>query len=157
MAEPTDEQYSWRRLNPDSRYELFIDGSMDRWVRSTFASVPALVLAWAALPDVIFKADLFRLLILFAEGGVYTDSDTVCLRPIADWLGDYRHLGQGTQVEAVLAVAMDLSSYDAAWLASTSWPQNLVRCHHEHADLAGARAMDHVGQARVDGDARGRG
>ena len=82
VAQSTLAQQSWRAFNPDSRYELFTDASMDPWIRSTFASVPALVAAWDALPDVIFKTDLFRLLILFAEGGVYSDSDTICTRPI---------------------------------------------------------------------------
>ena len=86
----TSYQAGWRDKNPDSRYELFTDESMHAWVHAHFATVPALVVAWDALPDIvrrattvptlieqIIRSDLFRLMILFAEGGIYSDSDTV--------------------------------------------------------------------------------
>ena len=46
-------QTGWREKNPDSRYELFTDESMHAWVHAHFASVPALVMAWDALPDIV--------------------------------------------------------------------------------------------------------
>ncbi|KAK7678401.1 membrane-bound alpha-1,6- mannosyltransferase Initiation-specific [Cerrena zonata] len=38
------------------------------------------------MPHNILKADFFRYLILFARGGVYSDIDTVSLKPIDTWL-----------------------------------------------------------------------
>ena len=49
----TGYQAGWRDKNPDSRYELFTDDSMTAWVHAHFASVPALVVVWDALPDIV--------------------------------------------------------------------------------------------------------
>lgn len=38
------------------------------------------------LPNVGMKSDLLRYLILSAHGGVYTDLDTIALKPIHDWI-----------------------------------------------------------------------
>lgn len=40
------------------------------------------------MPKSILKADFFRYLILFARGGVYTDIDTVSLKPIDEWISN---------------------------------------------------------------------
>lgn len=51
---------------------------------------PALSQAYAALPIPILRYDLFRLVVLAARGGVYTDADTRLLRPFprAEWPAD---------------------------------------------------------------------
>lgn len=33
----------------------------------------------------VLKADLVRYLLVFTFGGVYTDTDTICLKPIRNW------------------------------------------------------------------------
>lgn len=38
------------------------------------------------MPNVGMKSDLLRYLLLSAEGGVYTDTDTIALQPIDDWV-----------------------------------------------------------------------
>jgi hypothetical protein len=56
---------------------------VDTFVRSTFP--PLVYDAFNALPRIVMKADMFRYLVLLAYGGVYSDTDTNCLKPISEW------------------------------------------------------------------------
>ncbi|GAV28863.1 hypothetical protein PMKS-002341 [Pichia membranifaciens] len=60
---------------------------IDEWIFQEFANVPAVIEAWKLMPKFILKADFFRYLVIFARGGVYSDMDTLCLKPIGepDW------------------------------------------------------------------------
>ncbi|KAF3760806.1 family 32 glycosyltransferase, partial [Cryphonectria parasitica EP155] len=41
-----------------------------------------------AIPRTVIRADFLRFLLLAVEGGVYSDSDTLMVRPLADWVPD---------------------------------------------------------------------
>ncbi|KAI9290796.1 hypothetical protein K502DRAFT_326560 [Neoconidiobolus thromboides FSU 785] len=41
--------------------------------------------AFKLLPRPVLKADYFRYIILYLYGGIYSDTDTICLRPIDTW------------------------------------------------------------------------
>ena len=60
-------------------------GAQD-FVEKHFAHRPEVIEAYKAIPNVGMKSDLLRYLILDVEGGVYTDTDTVALRPINSWV-----------------------------------------------------------------------
>ncbi|KAK4035118.1 hypothetical protein C8A01DRAFT_48621 [Parachaetomium inaequale] len=62
---------SWLAMNTDYTYTLV--GQKDEFVRTNFGSDPRI-------------SDLLRYLILSAAGGVYTDTDTVALKPIDEWV-----------------------------------------------------------------------
>ncbi|EAQ87837.1 hypothetical protein CHGG_04456 [Chaetomium globosum CBS 148.51] len=77
---------SWLAKNPDYTYTLVGQKGGDEFVRKHFGSNSRLVEAYEQMPNVGMKSDLLRYLILAAEGGVYTDTDTVALRPIDEWV-----------------------------------------------------------------------
>lgn len=86
---PTDYnkfQESWNDINPDYRHYLISDPQCHAMVIRLFEKIPDVVEAWNSMPKSILKADFFRYLILFARGGVYSDIDTVSLKPISLWL-----------------------------------------------------------------------
>lgn len=79
----SDEARGWidgcLRANPGYQHTLLTDDSADDFVTRTFsAERPDIVEAYLGLSVPIFKADLLRYLLLFAEGGVYTDLDVSC-------------------------------------------------------------------------------
>lgn len=62
------------------------DLSADAYVKEKFTHRPDIVEAFLALPFPILKADFLRYLLLFKEGGVYSDLDVSCNdTPIRDW------------------------------------------------------------------------
>lgn len=54
-------------------------------VRYLYATIPEVLEAYNAMPLPVLKADFFRYLILLARGGIYSDIDTMCLKPAPDW------------------------------------------------------------------------
>ncbi|KAK4148849.1 glycosyltransferase [Chaetomidium leptoderma] len=75
------------RNNTDYEVEFMTESSADRYVQRTFGpSDPGLVEIYLGLTVPILKADLLRYLLLFAEGGVYSDLDVSCEAPINEWI-----------------------------------------------------------------------
>ena len=103
---------SWLKLNQKHRYELITQQSSETIVRERFRHRADIQETFQDLQDPILRADLIRYLVLLAEGGVYSDLDTMCLIPIEDWLPpahrdkvglvigiEYDSLGQGRWVD----------------------------------------------------------
>lgn len=75
---------TWKNLNPEYEYRYmsdtqcleFVKNYFDKDIYQTFKSVPVPVM----------KADLWRLLVTYRFGGVYSDLDTICLKPIKTWM-----------------------------------------------------------------------
>lgn len=76
--------------NPAYHAEFMTDDSSDAWVNKTFSATrPDLVEDYLALSVPIFKADILRYLLLWAEGGIWFDLDVSCDGiPMDAWIPD---------------------------------------------------------------------
>ena len=73
--------------NPTYEHEFMTDLSSETYVKEKFAHRPDIVQAFLALPYPILKADFLRYLLLYNEGGIYSDLDVSCEdTPIRDWI-----------------------------------------------------------------------
>ena len=71
---------SWRAHNPGFSWRCFTEAAAGDYLDETF---PAPVLqAYQRVREIPQKADIFRLALLVAEGGIYADADDRCLRPL---------------------------------------------------------------------------
>ena len=77
---------TWIEQNPKHRYEMISDGSSESLIEQTFRQKPEIVRDFLAIQDPVLRADIFRYLVLYAHGGIYTDVDTVCLKPFDTWV-----------------------------------------------------------------------
>ncbi|CBY02465.1 hypothetical protein IAQ61_007053 [Plenodomus lingam] len=77
---------SWSTNHPTFVHEVITDNVAMFLIRHLYASVPEVLEAYDALPIPVLKADFFRYLILLARGGIYSDIDTISLKPAADWI-----------------------------------------------------------------------
>lgn len=77
---------SWSELHPGFVHEVVPDDTAFHLIRYLYASMPEIQEAYQALPLAVLKADFFRYLILLARGGIYSDIDTIALKPAIDWL-----------------------------------------------------------------------
>jgi alpha 1,6-mannosyltransferase len=77
---------SWTELNSDFVHEVITDDVASSLIQHLYASVPEIHEAYTALPRPVLKADFFRYLILLARGGIYSDIDTVALKPATQWI-----------------------------------------------------------------------
>lgn len=75
-------QPSWQRNNPDWEYVMYDDNDINLFVKTNF---PVYYSDFFCKYDkIILKVDIFRYLYLFKNGGVYSDMDSECLRPLND-------------------------------------------------------------------------
>jgi mannosyltransferase OCH1-like enzyme len=78
-----DAHQTWVDLNPEFSHFLHDDGEIEKYIEENWPS--DFLQFFHALPIGAMKADLWRYLILASEGGVYSDIDSLCLKPIREW------------------------------------------------------------------------
>lgn len=72
--------------NPGYAVEFMTDSTADAWVQKTFADRPDIVESYLALQIPIIKADWLRYLLLYSEGGMWSDLDVSCNSPVESWI-----------------------------------------------------------------------
>ncbi|CAE7026497.1 hypothetical protein CFE70_003773 [Pyrenophora teres f. teres 0-1] len=72
--------------NPSYTAHFMTDESSDGYVRTAFAFRPDIVSNYLALPVPIYKADFLRYLLLWDQGGIWSDLDVSCEVPIDSWV-----------------------------------------------------------------------
>jgi mannosyltransferase OCH1-like enzyme len=72
--------------NPDSYHMMWEDADIDEFVQLFYSHNNISTIFRTQLPLPIYKSDLFRYMVLQTFGGVYSDIDTVCLKPISSWI-----------------------------------------------------------------------
>ncbi|KAK4103939.1 glycosyltransferase family 32 protein [Parathielavia hyrcaniae] len=109
---------SWLALNTDYMYTLVSQKGGEELVSNHFSHDPRIIEAYHNMPNVGMKSDLMRYLLLEAEGGVYTDTDTVALQPINDWVpADLRD-------KVAVVVGFEFDKLDGPWWADINhWVQ----------------------------------
>lgn len=81
-------QNTWEQKNPGYKHFVIPDESCEEMINQLYAGVPDVADAYNSMPKSILKADFFRYLILYARGGVYSDIDTISVKPIETWLSN---------------------------------------------------------------------
>ncbi|CAE7138531.1 unnamed protein product [Rhizoctonia solani] len=85
----TDPQWNWQSSTwknvPGYTYLFFNDESADKWVREVFGGTE-IERVWDVFGPGIKRSDLLRYLLVMAEGGIYSDMDTLRLKDL-DWWG----------------------------------------------------------------------
>lgn len=76
---------TWREQNPEWEYHLWSGEDMDELVITHF---PEYLSTYKSFPYNVQRWDTIRYMILYIYGGVYTDLDTECFRPIDSLLKD---------------------------------------------------------------------
>jgi alpha 1,6-mannosyltransferase len=73
--------------NPTYQFEALTDDTDELYVKKYYASRPDIVEAYLAIPIPILKSDFLRWLILYNDGGVWSDLDVSCEEiPMQEWV-----------------------------------------------------------------------
>ena len=87
-----DTARTWPAKNPSYRYEVLTDQNDLAWVETHFGpdgyNRLDIVYIYRELTARIIKADLLRYLVMYVEGGVYTDIDVEAIRPVSKFIPD---------------------------------------------------------------------
>ena len=79
---------TWKRLNKTYKYKYLSDKDVEDFVFKYYGKDWHELLM--SVPLGVIKADIFRYLIIYKFGGVYTDIDTQCIMPIDTWIRGLR-------------------------------------------------------------------
>jgi alpha 1,6-mannosyltransferase len=101
---------SFKQLNPNHTYMFFDDKQAEEFVRQHMP--PDIIHAYEIMPIPVLKADYFRYIAIYILGGVYTDLDTECVRPIEKWTGN------STNVNFIVAVEADTPNFKPFFVRS---------------------------------------
>jgi alpha 1,6-mannosyltransferase len=74
---------SWRYKNQDYFHFVWNDTDIDLLVQHFY---PGEYKNFQKLPKPVHKADMFRYIVLNTLGGIYADVDTLCLKPVDQWV-----------------------------------------------------------------------
>ncbi|TPX36647.1 hypothetical protein SmJEL517_g01327 [Synchytrium microbalum] len=117
---------TWKVLNPNHVYKLWTDAEVEDFVYEFY---PHVIETWARLPRPVYKADLFRYLVLHKYGGTYADVDTECLKPIDVW-------NDGQKAAAIVGIEIDAFDENGSWrsiiprgLQFTQWTISSIPNH----------------------------
>jgi len=78
----------WKDTNPEYRYLYFDDDLVQQYIVNRGHHFPGLVESFSRVTSGAVKADMWRALALWAEGGVYADIDMVPRIPLQEFLQD---------------------------------------------------------------------
>eukprot|EP01091_Cochliopodium_minus_P010999 TRINITY_DN3043_c0_g1_i1.p1 TRINITY_DN3043_c0_g1~~TRINITY_DN3043_c0_g1_i1.p1 ORF type:complete len:502 (+),score=96.70 TRINITY_DN3043_c0_g1_i1:3-1508(+) len=79
----------WGELNPDFEVKYYNDQDRLEYLKKYFAHIPKLVNIYLDVPLKVMRADIFRYLVLYNEGGLYSDIDMYPNKPIKEWIKGY--------------------------------------------------------------------
>lgn len=87
---------TWIDWHPDYHYRFFNDDDCRRFF---IDHMPDLLSTYDKLPLPVQKSDLFRYAVIFNNGGIYTDVDTVCQAPLHSYINmDEEQLVAGVEM-----------------------------------------------------------
>lgn len=98
--------------------------SGDNFVVKHFSHDKSIMDTYFALRNPGLKTDLLRYLILWIEGGVYSDLDTWAFKPVDDWVPEHMKTS-GKRVGAVVGIEWDQLGGDP-WPAFDGGPSDLT-------------------------------
>lgn len=75
-------QSSWKNQK-NYHYQFMNDPQIEAFMKENFS--PKIVQTFKRLPLGVMKADMWRYCVLYVHGGIYTDIDSVSIKPIDDW------------------------------------------------------------------------
>ncbi|KAH7413069.1 hypothetical protein BKA64DRAFT_557059, partial [Cadophora sp. MPI-SDFR-AT-0126] len=77
---------TWTSTNKDWNYELLTEDTTTLFVEDSFHDRPALLAFWRDLNVPFLRAVFVRYLTMLAKGGVFSDLDTSCIKPVEEWI-----------------------------------------------------------------------
>ncbi|KAI9152326.1 putative initiation-specific alpha-1,6-mannosyltransferase [Paramyrothecium foliicola] len=130
----------WKELAPEFEYTLVESELGDEFVRKNFDGETFEIYHMLRNPGM--KSDLLRYLILWAEGGYYSDLDTKPVRPLIEWLPADLH----SSIRLVIA-----PEHDDGVNAYGTWPHPVQFCQWTMVAAPGHVALRRMVQRALTG------
>lgn len=87
---------TWIQNNPDYQWLLMDDVRCDQFIRDNFSD--SFYQMFVSLPHGVMKADVWRVAVVYAYGGIYADTDCQCMVAVNNWIAPHDELIVGVEV-----------------------------------------------------------
>jgi len=77
---------TWPTKNQDTCYTLMSAKGCEDFAHKHYSNRPRILETFQSLTLPVLRSDLMRYMLLESEGGVYSDTDTQCKQPFAEWI-----------------------------------------------------------------------
>lgn len=77
---------NWKKLNPEHTYKLWLDEDIDSFIKKHFDEF--IYDCYSRINNGQLRADFFRYCVLYIEGGVYFDIDTIPIVSVSKFIDD---------------------------------------------------------------------
>lgn len=81
-----DATRTWIDLNPEYEYKYMSDEQAEKFIYEYYGKEMHSI--FINMPLGVMRGDLWRYLVIYEFGGVYTDLDTLCKKPVSSWIKD---------------------------------------------------------------------
>lgn len=75
---------SWFDVNPSLKWGYMDDEQCEHFIKEHFDN--EFYKMYSSLPFGVMKSDVWRVAVVYVYGGIYSDLDTTCLKPVEEWL-----------------------------------------------------------------------
>lgn len=93
-AQSSDTILSWVDKNPEHEWHIMDDEACERFIKENFSN--EFYEMYSSLPVGVMKADVWRVAVVYAYGGIYADIDTMCVVPLKEWCKGTLVVGEET-------------------------------------------------------------
>jgi mannosyltransferase OCH1-like enzyme len=142
--------YSWISKNSDYHYEFYDDSRVEKFFYefdcSDFSfTKDELLKAYNSYAHPVGIADMWRYLIIYANGGVYMDIDTTCTLPLKDYVD--------SEVSYVTGIDLDRGVHQWGIIMSPKHPfiketiENAIRCTLQRKRIPGT---EHIAENNLE-------
>ncbi|KAF2222535.1 nucleotide-diphospho-sugar transferase [Elsinoe ampelina] len=80
---------TWSGRNPFYTYTRLESNSSLEYIHARYKDRPDIISTFEAVTEPVLRADMIRYLVLSADGGIYSDMDTECIKSIDLWSGEH--------------------------------------------------------------------
>ena len=79
---------TWQLLNPSLRWCYSTDSDIESYLPTMFPQSSKILQTYRSFPLAVMRADFWRYIITYSQGGCYADVDAISLRAMDDWFID---------------------------------------------------------------------
>lgn len=136
---------SWKKMNPHYKYVLFNDETMRNYMVKK--SSPRILAAYDKLIPMAYKADLFRYVLMWNEGGIYADVPIVSYYPLDNIIEDKMTLVKDLKNHGVWNAILAMPpKHDLMYLATWGCVENIEKNNYGKTplDITGPKFLERV-------------
>jgi alpha 1,6-mannosyltransferase len=117
----------WKTMNGEYEIKLWDDNDIYNYLKDHFDN--DMLTFYNDLHIGVMKADLWRYCILKTHGGIYSDIDSICIKPVSKWIEEQHHT---FITNDILIIGLENNCNFCQWTLVATKEHPAMKCVVEH-------------------------